>query len=182
MTKVLNAHCCHDAIFFLLPPACWVPLSVLSPKAASSGLPQQAQPVCWLQQSSFVQSCWLSSAVLLLRTFIVSQAQNYIHSSEIVAGANLSLAWPYSYYLCVIGAIQCRLDRPQCPPEIVSTSVTVAGNEGGTGMAQNRRDVASLSHGEGSQGCDSVPERKSYSAEALYLSLRSLSPLLQTLL
>lgn len=42
--------------------------------------------------------------------------------------------------------------------------------------------MASLSHGGGSQGCDSIPERKSYSAEVLYLSLRSSSPLLQTLL
>lgn len=72
-------------------------------------------PVGFLSAELLAQLC--CSSAPMHRTFIASQAQNYIHSSETVAGANLSLAWPGSYYLCVIGAVQSRFDRPQCPLE-----------------------------------------------------------------
>lgn len=147
----------------LLPLIYWVPWSVLTPKAASSILPQHSQPACWLQWDSFLQSCQLSSAVPLLLCIELSQPVNHrIISILLKQLLGLICHWlgqdPItcvsqglsSLGLIVLSALQ----------KIVSTSVTTAGSEGGKGVAQNIRHVSSLGHGGGPQGCDSVPEKK----------------------
>lgn len=99
--------------FVPLPLAAGSPLSAFKLLGSQSpvALPEQAQqraltgasgvlaPVGFLSAKLLAQLAVVCSPILLLGTFIASQAENCIHSSEIAAGPNSSLAWPRSYYL-----------------------------------------------------------------------------------